>query len=266
MGDCIQNSGFYDNFAWSIYVIEMALWTHGIILIVWMTCLWIWCVVIWLMVFLMLTIALVALACGFLASGNNGGSGGHCECPRCECNDNCCICDDQCCIVFNSSGYDLQIFDAYPSGNGGSLCNNRSTSQSCDCCCVSTLCKTTMWMISLCPSMPQNMHGGFLGYVVFGTHIRTDPRHTYAGGNCLIDSMEFRNWNVEHNAYSSNDWRERVRRHLGIASHSQPWASRSKLWMGGSRRRTIQQPSILVCSHLLTVYLFSTKLHSTKTN
>ena len=64
-----------------------------------------------------------------------------------------------------------------------------------------------VFVLTMLPTMPQNMWGGMLG-VYMGTHFNCRDESAYHGGNCFIDFLAFR-W-MYGDAYGNEEWRDRL--------------------------------------------------------
>jgi hypothetical protein len=190
-GNCTNHNTFMDDFAWSIYALQWMVWYHIAVFVAWATCMWIWCVAVWLMVAVIiicfLIVAAVAALCGLLGVGGDGCSGdcGDCKCCECSCGD-------------------ANVECAYCGGCSSSGPNG-DTSEWCGCC--SKACHPLIFVITMLPTLPQNLWGGILGHCL-GTHAGTGDARAYHGGSCLIDALAFRCWQAD--AYDDEAWRDRL--------------------------------------------------------
>lgn len=225
-GECVNPdqygwSSLADDLAWSLYIIEVMVWSYLFCTALYAIALFIWAVVLWTLVILMLIAACIAAACVALAQGA-GECGGDCSCGSCE----CAGLDTECCFFGGAGGggspveTDMFYFasphhgfvgdwgywgyvggDPYSSQGGNGDC--------CSCCKCRTICCPIAWLFYVFPIMPENAWGGLVGYMVLGTHQRTPPDRMYAGGDQLTEFLRM-GWRRPGDLHRNSDWRQQV--------------------------------------------------------
>jgi len=200
---------FYYNFAWSLYVLDLGLWSYAFVAIMWINFMLCWAIVLWLIVIITLLVAAIAACVGAVCSC--GGDQSDCQC--CECssavnnssNDSCCCCNigdhstDY--LVFTNVNTNDVFYSRGPAPDWGS--NLRD-------CRICHICRPIAWLVKYFPMHPPNMWGGLWGYFVLRTH-PAQTRCPYEGGNHITDLFSFRSSNDLH---SHSDWRQAVYNYL----------------------------------------------------
>lgn len=226
-GNCTSHpiSNFVYEFAWSLYVIDLMLWTYAFSIALYFVLGVTWILLIWVLIALVLLVAAVMVlvgavgACCAAACGEDGDAGccadshncGDVQCGSCDCCDaNGCGCYDA------SSNTDVFYFyntDFYYDGrssdwdcctsSGGQSSRGQSSRGLLSRC---RLLRPLGWLISKMPNLPPNMWGGLLGRCM-GT--RDGGR--YRGGNWLIDRLSFRS---SADLRSNDQWKNRVAHYI----------------------------------------------------
>jgi len=226
-GDCVTNPKFIDQImdemAWSVYVLDLCMWSYLFFAAVYFVTLFIWSIVLWtavIVITLCLLIAALCMACG-AACGD--GAGGSCDCGAC-CGDSSTMgCGDCCCPLasFHAGAGDAGATDAVfywsgpvpydpfwgYSGYGGYGGPPSSGGDCCDGCC-STLCRPIAIMLFYFPVMPENMWGGVVG-LCMGTRTNTPADRSYQGGNSFIDFLGM-GWRRRGDLHDNSSWRLQV--------------------------------------------------------
>jgi len=233
-GECVSERDysmmrFMDDFAWSLYALDLMVWTYTLCIVVYLNVLLIWSIALWMLVIVMLLVACVAVCCMAIASCGGELSCGHCHCGDCgNCGD-CTCCGD----VFqpvDATGVDAMYWGGpHPSdpfwgswGSGGFDVNSGGICDCGGCCSRRRSCLPVAWVIYTCPIMPENAWGGFVGYWM-GTHVATPNERAYLGGNAWIDFLGF-HWRRRADLHDDDDWRTRVYNFL--AASPQPLEQR----------------------------------------
>lgn len=216
-GQCVAPSESYsqdmmmDDLAWSIFVIDLGIWTYCFTFVVYVVFLFIWSVVLWALVIIILVVACIAMVCMSLGEGADclGGccDGGCGDCAGCDCCVGGAATDGavaQDTMFYYGGPYPYDPF--WGSTNYGGYHTSRSEAGQAGCCYFT--CFPIFWLLYVCPRLPENAWGGMVGKWM-GTHISTPTNQTYTGGNWIIDFLGFpffRRGEVREN----DDWRERV--------------------------------------------------------
>lgn len=216
-GECIDSPNMLemlrDDIAWSLYVIELGVWTYVFALVMYVIALFIWSIVLWALVIVTCICVLIAGLCAACGEG-----AGACDCNCC---DGGCACGDCCFAPIGMHGGGMGSGSAtdafYFSGTwpydpfwGYSGYGGHSSPDDCNCCggCCLTLCRPIAWMIWVFPAMPENVWGGVVGYFM-GTRTGTATEHLYQGGSCFIDAMGMR-FRRSADLHADGEWRTQV--------------------------------------------------------
>ena len=218
-GECLQieqynRSMLMDDLAWSLYILDLGLWTYLFLLVLWVVTFFIWSVVLWAMViiaFICMLIAGMCAACGVCAEGGVDCAGCNCACPE--------VCDCAGCFPVSTPApgstefffwggpypyYDLNI--APVGGNDCDCCGDCGCSCSWRCCCA--CCLPIAWMAFVFPRMPENAWGGLVGYFC-GTHALTRPENLYQGSNRFVEFLGM-SWRRGDDLRGDQEWRQQV--------------------------------------------------------
>mmetsp|Transcript_45603 Transcript_45603/g.131539 ORF Transcript_45603/g.131539 Transcript_45603/m.131539 type:complete len:600 (+) Transcript_45603:113-1912(+) len=264
-GDCVLTEAYtpshmLDDFAWSVYTLELMIWAYAFIGIIYMLLVMVWTLALWALVIIGALTAATCSCC--MALG--GGGGGDCNC-NCSC-DGCCNgcgdcngCQDWCCP---QAGHDLLPQDAmfwagpHPHGamsgvNGPTFVGAPRSGDcgDCNCCpgnccgkCCTSMCFPLASLLYVFPWMPDNAWGGLVGYLV-GTHARTPPGQIYSGGNAAIDFLGM-GWRRQFDLHGNEDWRSQVYDYLVTETQEVPLAESATVvttgGIGGETRPTLR--------------------------
>ena len=210
-GYCATRCTVIDEFAWSLYAVELAVWVHLLVFALWLSCFWTWCVAVWLLVAITLVVVIVVS----VVAGALGLGGDVQGCGECNSSADCSPCGDCWPCALGGDASDTLLFLYYPGGGGIDTCTTcpAGCSDGRDCafcrclCCYSYI--PVLFVISLLPRMPLNLWGGLIGRLI-GTHVATESGGAYEGGSCLVDALACRSSRGEQAAYENEDWRVRV--------------------------------------------------------
>lgn len=221
-GRCIEGGGqgWMNNLAWSLYIIDLGVWTYAFAFVLWCVFLVSWSIMVWLMMLvIMIAVAIATLVAGACACAGDGGSSdcsccGSCEGHHwCECNGGC---DNGggCCdgwtntdelIWYNTS---TDFYHGGPSPDGRGCCHSHVT--------YCHLWRPVAWLLHKFPVAPANLWGGVFGYVI-GTHPSSPC--PYQGNSWCINRLSFR---TSRDLRSNSEWRERVQRYIFSFSNPDP--------------------------------------------
>jgi len=228
-----------DNFAWTLYILDIMVWTYALIIVFYLTLLAVWSIALWMLVIIVLIFSCCMALCMFIGGGGGAAGGG-------DTNGDC----DCCCNHGADAGGGM---DAFRPDNGGTLDIAAPTqdqmlyaghfprdpfwgywgygyadtgsglSGSChcdncgcgDCCNSKWLCRPLAHVILLCPVMPENAWGGFIGYLM-GTHPSTPTERMYTGGRWYDGIANFlrMGWRRRGDLSGDERWRQAVRNFL----------------------------------------------------
>lgn len=232
-GNCTNDNNFMDDFAWSLYALQWMVWYHLAVVVVWVTCLWIWCMAVWLMVMVIISLVVIVVVVNALGGHQGGGHNACGECTKCdncslpECSGDCFYCSP----VADPRPVDVWIFYTPTAYSNSSNSRDCGTFPSC-----SKICHPLMYLITLLPSLPQNLWGGLLGYYL-GTHAACEQRHAYQGGSSFIDLLGFQRWRQDD--YTNQVWRERLLAFLSISdTHGGAPQQATMIRASATRRRS----------------------------
>jgi len=203
---------FKDDFAWSIYILDLAFWAYAFLLVTYAITLFVWSILLWAMVllaFLTMMIAGVFAACG-------EGGAACCNGATCSC-DGCCTGCDACFPIAPSAAPgSVDVFywgGPYPYSDCSCLAGT-GTGDECSCCCgcswrcCCSCCFPIAWMLFVFPRAPENAWGGLLGRA-FGTHSLTAPERLYQGCNAAVEFFGM-SWRRGADLHSDDNWRRDV--------------------------------------------------------
>jgi len=211
-GRCAESEGArqcIDNFAWSLYVVDLGCWSYVSAVFLWLVFLVSWSILVWMVICVTAIAVAVAGACACVCGGD-----GSVDCVGCQSFDNggfgagsCCECpaSPENFIVYNNGGYNHDG----PTPNVNRCCESRS-----DRC---YLWRSVAWLLHDFPVAPSNLWGGLFGYVI-GTHFRSPCPNQ--GDKWYIDRLNFQN---NTDLRDDADWRKRVQQF--IISFSSPGTS-----------------------------------------
>lgn len=203
---------FMDDIAWTLYALEMAVWTYLFLGVMWALALFFWSLVLWLMVIMMCIAVAIAGFCAACCSG--GGDGCGCDAAAdVGCTGAC----DSCCA--------LHLPHALPGSTdifywGGPMpyatpdcswygCESGLGPSGTTGCSNCWVCFWPLaWLCYVFPVAPQNAWGGLSGYI-FGTHPLTAPEHLYQGGSSVVEFFRM-GWRRGGDLYSNDAWRKQV--------------------------------------------------------
>ena len=254
-GECVRERRWKvrNDLSLSLYWLKVGAWWYGFLTLIGLTFVFIWSIILWIL----LLVAAVAAACAACQkasdSGDNncgacgacGGDGGSCG----ECCGNCC------CPQYGRGYYGNNVNIIYIGGPTPDYdccygCTDSRTTQtsssddccSCSCCC--TPCKPLLWMIRSYPTIPPNLHGGVVGYLM-GTHITQEGKGKKTRTSCpctrlkYIMSLEW--WHRPRDLRDNDAWRTTVQQHVR-PEPSAPMANMMDLRTQNGQVRTEMQP------------------------
>jgi len=203
---------FKDDLAWSMYVLDLLIWTYAFLIVTWAVTLFVWSVVLWAMVILIFLGMMVAGL--FAACGESSGAccnGANCTCDGC-CGAGC----DGCLLPPTASPHSVDFFywgGPYPYTDCTGCIPMGATDEGSCCCgcslrCCCSCCFPIAWMLFVFPRAPENAWGGLLGRA-FGTHSMTAPERLYQGGNCFVEFFGM-SWRRGADLHADLDWRQQV--------------------------------------------------------
>lgn len=230
-GACVMNASytmdtFKDDVAWSIYVLDVAVWAYLFMGTLYVISMLIWSFILWVLVLVMLVVALIAALC--MSCGE-----GLAACGNCDCCNGCCGGGDcagggtsaDCCDCFmlgahHPGGMTADAFYwngpfPYDPCWGYTGYGNLSVPSGgdCNCCCdwncCTSICRPLAWLLFVFPVLPENAWGGFCGYWFFGTHHHTPANRLYQGGNPVVELMRM-GWRRRADLHSNESWRVQV--------------------------------------------------------
>jgi len=226
-GSCVTEPKFLDSLmdelAWSVYILDLFVWSLGFFAVLYFVVLFIWSVVLWMAVIVITICLLIAALCMACGEGvGNAAGGGDCG--------NCCFADSQmgcgdCCMVGGmhtggvGGGADSMFYFSGPwpydpfwgyGGYGGGYVGGGDPDCGGGCC--SLLCRPVAWFLFYFPVMPENMWGGVFGRCM-GTRSNTSPENAYRGGNAFIDFLGF-GWRRRADLHGEEGWRLQVHDYL----------------------------------------------------
>lgn len=223
-GRCFEGRGqgwiwlLFNNFSWSLYFIDLGVWTYVFAFALWCLFLGSWCIMVWLMMLVIVTlVAIASLLASICACAGDAGSSDCGGCGSCdgqqshECHGGC---DNGggCCdswtntdtlIWYNTS---TDFYHGGPIPDAASCCECRVN--------YCHLWRPIAWLLHKFPVAPPNLWGGLLGYVI-GTHPCSPC--PYQGNNWFINRLSFR---TSGDLHGDQEWRIRVRQF--ICSFSDP--------------------------------------------
>jgi len=231
-GNCVLNPEYtrisvMDDFAWSLYVLDLMVWLYFFLISLYVIALFIWSIVLWAAVALMMIFAAVAACCAACMAGGGECLSGCGDCSSCSCN--CGDCGNGCCLdccfgVHHGGGgpvdADMMFWSGpFPSdpfwGYGGyghvdlsPITYNQNTSDG-SCCDCRPFCLPIAWLFYVFPLIPENAWGGILGFFVMGTHQHTPTSRMYSGGNAIIEFLRM-GWRRRADLHEDDNWRDRV--------------------------------------------------------
>lgn len=203
-----------DDFAWSLYILDIGLWSYVFLFTIWMVGMVCWSV---LFIIFILTLIIGGLCCALCTLGAGDG-GGDC-CPNVGSSHGGC-CDA---AVGESSSQEMYSEIYYFSGGpvpsdplwgttGYGSCGWTSSSRDDDCCCPRDsriiCCRPFAWLIYWFPTVPENLWGGLFG-LFLGTHRMTPECWQYIGGNCIIEFFGM-GWLRRSDLHDNEAWRVQV--------------------------------------------------------
>lgn len=226
-GDCATNPKLIDQvvdeMAWSVYILDLCMWSYFFFAVVYFVTLFIWSIILWTAVIVITVCLLIAALCMACAAACGDGAGASCDCGAC-CGDSSSMgCGDCCCPLASFHGgagdgaaTDAVFFWSGPvpydpfwgySGYGGSGGPPSGGGDCCDGCC-STLCRPIAIMLFFFPALPENMWGGVMGYCM-GTRTNTPPDRSYQGGSGFVDFLGM-GWRRRGDLHGNTSWRLQV--------------------------------------------------------
>lgn len=189
---------FFNDFAWSVFVIDLGIWFYAFLIILYLMAALVWCILVWLLaIFALLCLLLMVLAGG--AGGDAGCEcGGGPSCGDCVSMDLACPQCADCCLAPVGTPNSLDIFyTGGPMPVGDNCC---SCSFSCN---RRGVCWPLAWLFLYFPRHPANFWGGLFG-LCLGTH-QLCPR--YQGGSRVVDFFSLR---PAGDLHGLEDWRRQV--------------------------------------------------------
>lgn len=252
-GACITNpdglTKLTDDYAWSIYALDLMVWSYVFISSLYLIVCTVWFASIWAMLAIV-TLGTLAGGCCMMLGSMGGCEGHHCSCEGhnydcCGTHDGCGSCDlgGANTEVFRTSTVEGGIapqdlfwgaagpfpidHPLYGGANnidcsgcfGGSVCDDCCCACCTRCCC----CGPCRWVVSgllrKAPLMPENMWGGHLGKYM-GTHMDTSAENSYRGGNRLVEWLGMR-WRRRADLHSEAEWRQEVAQYVNDPNRGQ---------------------------------------------
>jgi len=211
LGSCILAPSPWDrvcdDFAWSIYVLDLMVWSYVYVLTVYATVCLAWFVSVWAILVIVAIVTCVGGCCMLLGEGGCE-QAGSCDCHSWDCFHHDIGSSAEGTELFRTetiatgaAPHDLFWGPQAPLPAGHPLspgpcyldCSGMYSSGSHDpCCCGGCFrccCGPCNFVIThLMPSMPSNMWGGLVGKWL-GTHIDTPAESSYSGGSPLVDFL-----------------------------------------------------------------------------
>ncbi|CAJ1372191.1 unnamed protein product [Effrenium voratum] len=222
---------FKDDFAWSLYVLDLGLWAYIFLGVIWAVTLFIWSVVLWAMVILVFCGVLVA---GIFASCCEGGNA---DCVGCNCACDCGGCGFPTVPSAAPGSIDFFYWGGPLGPAPGVDCNccsgcNTYTCGSWRSCCL--CCWPIAWLLLVFPRAPENCWGGLLGRL-FGTHPLTAPERLYPGGNCVVEFFGMA-WRRGADLHADEEWRTQVYNFLAGPEEAEVGRAQMSLVQDGELR------------------------------
>lgn len=212
-----------DEIAWSVYILDLCMWSYLFFAVVYVVTLFIWSIILWTAVIVITVCLLIAALCMACGAACGEGAGGSCDCGAC-CGDGATMgCGDCCCPMasLHTGAGDGVAGDAmfYWSGPvpydpfwgaGGYGGYSGPSGGNDDCCagCCTSLCRPIAVMLYFFPAMPENMWGGLIGSWM-GTRTNTAPDRAYQGGNSVVDFFGM-GWRRRGDLHGETEWRRQV--------------------------------------------------------
>lgn len=280
-GECVLSSqynydSFQDDVAWSLYALNVMIWTYAVLSLIYTIVLFIWSVVVLAAVIIVATCVAcgAALSAAGMCCDSNSDCGG---CVGADCNSCTSSCDNCCCFgsansvpvesdAFYWSGpFPLDPFWGYGGYGHVDVSSALETVSSPRCPCNASckpLCRPLALLVSVFPLMPENAWGGLLGFFVLGTHQRIPIRRMYAGGNAITEFFRM-GWRRRADLHQNSDWRQRVYRFIldEEAQEDRGNAGPDEVWTGADDA-TFDVVHIGVTRIVLTSSPFDSSTHN----
>ena len=203
-GSCVYDRRWKlrNDLALSLYWIKVGVWWYGFLTLIGLTFIFIWCVILWILAVVAAIAAIIAVVCGKCNDDSNDNN-----CSDGCCGDGCCIC---CTDNYGYVRYHNDVTIIYV--GGPSPANSCVDCCECDGCCnCCNICKPLGWMIDSYPTLPRNLQGGILGYIL-GIHCSL-PRVEKIQYPCMTEFLSL-NWMHSTDLRHDERWRKAVKHHV----------------------------------------------------
>jgi len=263
-GECVLSSTytldiFKDDLAWSLYVLDIGVWSYLLLVVLYIMVFGIWCILLWIGVLIIILGALCGLCCVALGGGGGGDISCDCACDHGLCGGNSI---DGLTAEGNldAGGTDLLYWygpwthsatDNYMLLNGPTMGPTEGTCCCCDCCSRQVCGGPIGYLMFRFPVMPENMWGGCLG-LLMGTHHFTPTQRMYTGGNSFVEFLRF-GCLRRRDLHANEEWRARVRDFV-MGSTVSPQPTLTRRFTQGSVNEQVTTQTMNVHGQDLEVY------------
>lgn len=205
-GECLTDGKirWRDEFSMSWYCLNTLAWWLAFLTFIELVNVFIWSFILWTIIVVGLILVVVLAICGKCQDEY----GGDADCQ-------CCLCPsgDCCCTYTNHSGNQVDIFivgGPQPEPCCLGCCDDSGSTSTNETCCCQGCCQACLncirWFIYSYPRLPDNLHGGLVGYIL-GTHSR---RSTPFPQNILTEFLSLA-WLPRRTLKNNENWHRQVK-------------------------------------------------------